>query len=282
MVQFRFSDPYLNRFLQPDTIIPSLYNPQSLNRYSFVGNNPINYSDPTGHWRTEDTGSRNGCYDTKYCNGGQPKSSDELKAMRNPKINLPYGTNSNANSCSGDYQSILCLPNRDSNDNFATFPPDGQPKPNSANSGYSNPELDALLGFWNNVVSPVAISVDAYDVYNLSGTKAYKYAKYGLPLGILEGIVAGVSQYYRDTWYQSLSPTQRTLRPIVAGVEALMTDKIATLTGEGAEAGGLIVGGPLGAAGAYLAGATFATKQSEAFSMNVINPGLFSRLGVWP
>ena len=139
-----------------------------------------------------------------------------------------------------------------------------------------------MLGFWNNVVSPVAISVDAYDVYNLSGTKAYKYAKYGLPLGILEGIVAGVSQYYRDTWYQSLSPTQRTLRPIVAGVEALMTDKIATLTGEGAEAGGLIVGGPLGAAGAYLAGATFATKQSEAFSMNVINPGLFSRLGVWP
>ena len=77
-----YNDPYLNRFLQPDTIIPSLYNPQSLNRYSFVGNNPINYSDPTGHWRTEDTGSRNGCYDPKYCNGGQPKSAEELKKMR--------------------------------------------------------------------------------------------------------------------------------------------------------------------------------------------------------
>ena len=45
----RFYDPYLNRFLQPDTIIPELYNPQSLNRYSYVGNNSINRIDPTGH-----------------------------------------------------------------------------------------------------------------------------------------------------------------------------------------------------------------------------------------
>ena len=86
MVQFRYSDPYLNRFLQPDSITPNIYNPQNLNRYSFVGNNPINFSDPTGHWRTEDTGSRDGCYDTKYCNGGQPKSADELKKMRKSNV----------------------------------------------------------------------------------------------------------------------------------------------------------------------------------------------------
>ena len=48
-MQSRFSDPYLNRFLQPDTIVPSMYNPQNLNRYSYVGNNTINYADPTGH-----------------------------------------------------------------------------------------------------------------------------------------------------------------------------------------------------------------------------------------
>lgn len=41
--------PYINRFLQPDTIIPDLSNPQSWNRYSYVMNNPINLSDPTGH-----------------------------------------------------------------------------------------------------------------------------------------------------------------------------------------------------------------------------------------
>ena len=35
--------------MQPDTIIPDLSNPQSWNRYSYVTNRPVNFSDPTGH-----------------------------------------------------------------------------------------------------------------------------------------------------------------------------------------------------------------------------------------
>jgi len=35
--------------LQPDTIIPNPANPQSFNRFSYVGNRPINYNDPSGH-----------------------------------------------------------------------------------------------------------------------------------------------------------------------------------------------------------------------------------------
>ncbi len=46
----RFYSPWLGRFLQPDTIIPDLANPQSLNRFSYVLNNPVKYSDPSGHW----------------------------------------------------------------------------------------------------------------------------------------------------------------------------------------------------------------------------------------
>jgi len=42
-------DPYLNRFLSPDSIVPNPANPQSLNRYSYVLNNPLKYTDPTGH-----------------------------------------------------------------------------------------------------------------------------------------------------------------------------------------------------------------------------------------
>jgi RHS repeat-associated protein len=45
----RFYSPALNRFIQPDSIVPSLYNPQSLNRFSYTINNPINYNDPDGH-----------------------------------------------------------------------------------------------------------------------------------------------------------------------------------------------------------------------------------------
>ena len=38
--------------MQPDTIIPDLSNPQSWNRYSYVTNRTVNFSDPTGHTMT--------------------------------------------------------------------------------------------------------------------------------------------------------------------------------------------------------------------------------------
>jgi len=37
------------QFIQPDTVIQNVYDPQSLNRFSFEGNNPIKNKDPTGH-----------------------------------------------------------------------------------------------------------------------------------------------------------------------------------------------------------------------------------------
>ena len=47
--QARFYSPKLGRFLSADTIVPNFANPQSLNRYSYVYNSPLNYTDPTGH-----------------------------------------------------------------------------------------------------------------------------------------------------------------------------------------------------------------------------------------
>ena len=45
----RFYSADLGRFLRPDSIVPGAANPQSLNRYSYVLNNPLTYTDPTGH-----------------------------------------------------------------------------------------------------------------------------------------------------------------------------------------------------------------------------------------
>jgi RHS repeat-associated protein len=39
----------IGRFISADTIVPEPGNPQALNRYSYVINNPMRYNDPTGH-----------------------------------------------------------------------------------------------------------------------------------------------------------------------------------------------------------------------------------------
>jgi len=46
----RYYDSAIGRFVQPDSVIPSPGNPQSLNRYSYCVNNPLKYADPTGHF----------------------------------------------------------------------------------------------------------------------------------------------------------------------------------------------------------------------------------------
>ena len=45
----RYYNPKTGRFVQPDTILPNVYDPQSLNKYSYVLNNPMRYTDPSGH-----------------------------------------------------------------------------------------------------------------------------------------------------------------------------------------------------------------------------------------
>jgi len=45
----RYYNPQLKRWTQVDTIIEDVYNPQTLNGFSYVRNNPIRYTDPSGH-----------------------------------------------------------------------------------------------------------------------------------------------------------------------------------------------------------------------------------------
>ncbi|MBF0522507.1 MAG: hypothetical protein HQL24_05555 [Candidatus Omnitrophica bacterium] len=46
----RYYNPELGRFVTADTIVQAPYNPQTLNRYAYCGNNPFNYVDPSGHF----------------------------------------------------------------------------------------------------------------------------------------------------------------------------------------------------------------------------------------
>ena len=44
----RYYDPTLGRFISPDLIVPGVGNPQAWDRYAYVLNNPLRYTDPSG------------------------------------------------------------------------------------------------------------------------------------------------------------------------------------------------------------------------------------------
>jgi len=46
---------------QPDTIVPDPYNPQDWDRYSYTRNNPVRYTDPTGHIACDDVDDNGKC-----------------------------------------------------------------------------------------------------------------------------------------------------------------------------------------------------------------------------
>ena len=46
----RLYDPLLHRFLQPDNFVQEPHNTQNYNRYGYVLNNPLKYTDPSGEY----------------------------------------------------------------------------------------------------------------------------------------------------------------------------------------------------------------------------------------
>ena len=49
----RLYDASIGKFMAPDSVVPDTYNGQSYNRYTYVNNNPLSFTDPTGHQDTE-------------------------------------------------------------------------------------------------------------------------------------------------------------------------------------------------------------------------------------
>ena len=69
----RFYSPLLGRFTSADTIVPGAGNPQALNRYAYTFNNPLRFTDPTGHSPecddTPDACTQNPNWIKDYCAG---------------------------------------------------------------------------------------------------------------------------------------------------------------------------------------------------------------------
>jgi len=60
----RVYDPVLGSFLSPDLFVQTPTAPQNYNRYAYVMNNPLKYTDPTGYQRASMGGASN------WLNGG--------------------------------------------------------------------------------------------------------------------------------------------------------------------------------------------------------------------
>jgi len=85
-------DPSLGRFTSPDTIVPtSTQGTQAWDRYAFVNNNPVRYSDPTGHSM--------GCDPEDHTCEDEQGTVDELDEIVN---------NQNPSSCSQTEDVVEC------------------------------------------------------------------------------------------------------------------------------------------------------------------------------
>jgi len=83
----RFYSASLGRFISADTIVPQANDPQDFNRYSYVGNNPVKYVDPTGHWYGPDP------YDPAAVETCKEQDSFwEMYLWRYPEKAAQYGT----------------------------------------------------------------------------------------------------------------------------------------------------------------------------------------------
>ncbi len=99
----RAYDPAIGRFVSPDPIVPAPANPQSLNRYSYVYNNPLGFVDPSGNsaewfnqaWRDEyrvDHGQYPGPSDYAFREWSMTNASRGLDSSVEQWVSTNYGT----------------------------------------------------------------------------------------------------------------------------------------------------------------------------------------------
>ncbi len=115
--QSRFYDPALGRFSSPDSIIPSTQGVQGWDRYAYVNNNPIRYTDPTGHMcsdpedptpscengRTPPPNNGGGGGGNGGGGGGGGGDDDEGKDETDPDLCAMYGE---GEGCGGSGKSL--------------------------------------------------------------------------------------------------------------------------------------------------------------------------------
>lgn len=153
----RWYDSSLGRFAQADSIVQ--VGVQGWDRYAYVSNNPVRYTDPSGHMEEDFTSENMTCKDKDSCTA-------DGKLYVRPR--RPHSSTEPIPPSTPSYE------------------------------GFSDSDLDAIFSFWEKIITPVNDFVEIDDIYRMSSHGGWKAARYSLNLGIFEGIVQGARQAYRD------------------------------------------------------------------------------------
>ena len=81
----RYYDPAAGRFIQPDTNVPESQGVQALDRYAYVNNSPVTYTDPSGHMMTQ-CGA-----DNEECGASQAQINYETQRYYYENCSSGYG-----------------------------------------------------------------------------------------------------------------------------------------------------------------------------------------------
>jgi hypothetical protein len=139
--------------------------------------------------------------------------------------------------------------------------------------------VDALFFFYDWAFSPIFDLMEGYEIYELLIKPPYKVAKNSLPMGLIEAWVAFFKQGYEDRWRTDINSGQKIAKMTLAGVQAFITDGIASLIGEFAVPGGAMCGpgASVCGAGIFLTYPYGATEIGEKL-WNDFNTGLMPGL----
>ena len=242
----RMYDPALGRFTSADTIIPGAGDSSAWDRYAYTLNNPLRYTDPTGHMCSDPEDPTSNCDGADHLGQVSHGGGSELPL-------IPYN---------GPCVSVMCLPTSTPRPTVVTAQPNlsllVNPPPSTCDA-YCQSQLG------QSTQTPVpsnlpgtAVQIE-YLIYSyikdinysspLFWRKTFTAGKAINPFPVVDAVVGAVGQGLTDAFNPNLSLYQRGERIGLAGVESGLTGVASDGIGFGV---GLAGGGPVGYAAAQV------------------------------
>jgi RHS repeat-associated protein len=187
----RYYDANIGRFISADTMITDFTNPQTLNRYSYCLNNPLKYTDPSGHGIFDDIvekakkiiKSAGDAFKTGYNAAKSWVSSTYQSAASNVQSTYQGFTSTMSNAGNSAIDALVNFGKSLVEGAAAKCEPSLQANKAAGDSGVggSNPVYDSVSSAINNTITPALNSTGAgiTSVYVKNGYTGVNFAEGG-------------------------------------------------------------------------------------------------------